>query len=114
MGNEEKELGVPVAETAADLALKEHDKRLKKLEDAAAKSRPRLTELDAKLVSYVTNGTPDTQDPVSHGLGRAPSGFIVTSQEAAGSVYRTEQPWTADRMYLKCSAAGVRVTLLVF
>ncbi len=51
---------------------------------------------------------------IEHGLGTIPIGYIVVSQDAPGSVYRSDgTPWDTDRIYLKASAA-MAIRVLIF
>ena len=51
---------------------------------------------------------------IEHGLGTIPIGYIVVSQDAAGSVYKSDgSPWDTDRIYLKTSAA-MAIRVLIF
>ncbi len=51
---------------------------------------------------------------IEHGLGTIPIGWIVISQDAAGSVYRSDgTPWDTNRIYLKASAA-MAIRVLIF
>lgn len=51
---------------------------------------------------------------IEHGLGTIPIGYIVISQDAPGSVYRSDgTPWDTDRIYLKASAA-MAIRVLIF
>lgn len=76
------------------------------------------SELDINpVITYVSNGTANTEDPVSHGLKRVPAGVIVIAQTAAGSLYSGYSgmtSWTTDKIYVKSSAASVTYKLLLF
>ncbi len=51
---------------------------------------------------------------VEHGLGTIPIGYIVISQDAAGSVYKSDGTiWDTNRIYLKTSAA-MALRVLIF
>lgn len=67
------------------------------------------------LVNDVTLGTGDTI--VTHGLRRAPTGFIVVQRNAAQVVYRPDAATTAfdptTQIILRAGGA-VKVTLLFF
>ncbi len=57
-------------------------------------------------------GSPEIS--IEHGLGTIPIGYIVVSQDAAGSVYRSDgTPWDTDRIYLKTTAA-MAIRVLIF
>ena len=67
---------------------------------------------DAKNVSAVFSAA-NTDTSVSHGLGRVPSGYIVTSISASMVVYTGTAAWTSSTISLKASAAGT-AALMVF
>jgi hypothetical protein len=51
---------------------------------------------------------------IEHGLGTIPLGYLVISQDAAGSVYTSDgTPWDTSRIYLKASAA-MAIRVLIF
>ncbi len=51
---------------------------------------------------------------IEHGLGTIPLGYIVISQDAAGSVYKSDgTPWDTNRIYLKTTAA-MALRVLIF
>lgn len=70
-------------------------------------------ELDMVTVPYKTNASADTEDAVTHSLQRVPTGFHVTHIDKGGVIYASSRPWTATKIFLKCSAAGATATLLV-
>ncbi len=70
------------------------------------------TNLNTKLIS-ITFGAANTNTAVAHGLGRVPSGYIVTSASAATSVYTGSVPTSTSLLNLMASAAAT-VGLLVF
>lgn len=69
---------------------------------------------DARILSYTSNASPDTEDTVAHSLGRAPSYFVVISKDKAGDFYKSGTAWTSSNIYLKCSVASVAASILVF
>ena len=69
--------------------------------------------LAARYVVYTSNGVANTQDTVAHGLGYAPSGYIVVKQDKSANVY-TSAAADATNLYLKTSVATVAWILLVF
>lgn len=78
-------------------------------------SRVGVTDnLDVDEVSYTSNGSANTEDAVPHNLGRIPVGFIITSIDKAGIVYKSGTAFTASNIYLKVSATTVAVKLLVY
>ena len=70
--------------------------------------------MDCRIVSYTTNATPDTEDAITHTLGKIPVGYIITYQDKAGSIYDSGTAWTEDTIYLKCSTTSASVRMLIF
>lgn len=70
--------------------------------------------VDASRVTVVTHATPGTEFLVAHGLGKVPLGYIVTGQEAAGSVYDGTTANTNTALYLKSDVSSKTFKLLVF
>ncbi len=70
------------------------------------------TNFDCKLIS-ITFSAPNISVTVNHGLGRVPSGYIVTSASAATSVYDSTVANTTSAISLMASAPAT-VGLLVF
>lgn len=68
---------------------------------------------DGALLSYTSNGAPDTQDTVAHGLRKVPSYFIVLSMDKGGIVYKSA-PFDATNVYIKNTVASVATTIFVF
>ena len=66
---------------------------------------------DAKIVSAVFTAA-NTDTAVTHGLGRVPSGYIITSSSASMSVYTGSIAWTSSTIYLRASAAGTAGVLV--
>jgi hypothetical protein len=69
---------------------------------------------NAQIKEYTTNGSADTEDTVSHTLGRAPTGFLILNRDKAGIVYDSGTAWTASNLYLKCNVASVAVKIMIF
>lgn len=93
--------------------------RVKILEDKINKGQTGaqarfLADTDAKKITYKSNATADTEDAVTHNLGRVPDGFFVTSIDKGGQVYMSNKPSTAEKIYLKCSSAAANVSLTLF
>ena len=70
--------------------------------------------VDASRVTIVTHVTPGTETGYSHGLGKVPLGYIVTGQEAAGSVYDGATANTNQTLYLKSDVSSKTFKILVF
>lgn len=76
-------------------------------------------------MSFATNFNQNTQDvtfrgqnvetPITHNLGRVPSGFLVVSSQTPGAVIsKTRTEASANRIYLQSSVANANVRLLIF
>jgi hypothetical protein len=75
----------------------------------------RSYNLDAVWVAYVSNVTANTEDTVSHNLGRIPLGIWVGIPDKSAVVYAdNEAAWSTTNIRLKASAATVTVRILVF
>lgn len=70
--------------------------------------------LDWVTVDFTSNGSANTEDAIAHTLGRIPVGYVVVSQDKAGSVYVSGTAFTSSLIYLKTSATSVAVKLRVF
>lgn len=70
--------------------------------------------MDMSRVTIVTHATPGTETGYSHGLGKVPQGYIVTGQEAAGSVYDGSTANSKTTLYLKSDVASKTFRILVF
>jgi len=65
--------------------------------------------------SYATadSGSADAEITITHGLGRIPTHYIWNIDKA-GTVYDSQRVnWTTNIMYVKCSAANVKLNILV-
>lgn len=70
---------------------------------------------EAQEITYKAGATANASDPVTHPLKREPVGFLVVSQDAAGSVYKdTTNRWTSDKIFLRSSVANVTYRLRVY
>lgn len=70
--------------------------------------------VDCVLVSFTSNGTANTEDAVSHSLGKIPTGFIVYSLDKAAVVYTSGTAWTSTTIYLKTSVLTTAVKIIIF
>lgn len=78
-------------------------------------SGTRPYNFDAVWVQYVSNGTANTEDTVTHNLGRTPVGFLVGAPDKSAVIYADNQAaWTSTSIRLKASAVTVTVNILVF
>lgn len=74
-----------------------------------------IGNLDAITVAYTSNVSANTEDTVTHNLGRIPIGYIVIDRDKAGMVYSSSKAsWTTTTMRLKCDVGATATTLLVF
>lgn len=69
---------------------------------------------DARLVTFTSSATPDTENTVAHTLGKVPVGFLVYSLDKAGVVYNGTTAFTKTNIYLKVNVATVVVKIIVF
>lgn len=72
------------------------------------------SNIDAVSVSFTSNLVPDTQDTITHTLGRVPIGFIVTSLDRAATVYASGTAFTSTQIFLRTNVASAAVRLIVF
>lgn len=70
--------------------------------------------LDIQEVSFTSNGSANTEDAVTHSLGRVPVGYVVASQDKAGSVYVSGTTWTKTTVYVKTSGMSVALKLILY
>ena len=83
--------------------------------DGAITGGTRSYNLDAVWVAYVSNGTANTEDTVTHNLGRTPVGIWVGIPDKSAVIYAdNEAAWTSTTIRLKASATTVTVNILVF
>ena len=80
---------------------------------------PQFTEIvhnaiDRRQFADVTTPGADIEFSVTHGLGFVPMGFLVASQDKAGSFYNSTTAWTTEKIFLKCSAATATLRILIF
>lgn len=68
----------------------------------------------SEALTVADSGSADTEFSVTHHLGRAPSGYIITKSDKACSVYDSGTTWTTTLIYLKCDTANVALSLSVF
>ena len=73
-----------------------------------------LAKLDGEFISGTTNATPNTEDTLTHTLGRVPKGFIVVGKDKAGDVYDGGTANTDTNLNIKCAVASVTVKIYVF
>jgi hypothetical protein len=79
-----------------------------------ADSDTKVGDMDAVYVRYTSNASANTQDQISHNLGRKPEGYIVVYQNKSASVYDSGTTWNSKFIYLKCSTATTILRLIIF
>lgn len=71
--------------------------------------------VDAYTNDYTFPSVADTEMAILHDLGRTPSFIWVALQDRAGSVYTSSYlSWGPQRIFLKASAADMKVRLVLF
>lgn len=70
--------------------------------------------VDCRIVSYVSNATPNTDDILAHTLGKIPVGFIVSDLDKGGVVYRGSVAFTATSVCLRNTVASANVKIILF
>ena len=65
------------------------------------------------FADVTADATPDVEFSVTHTTGKVPGGFIVLSQDRAGSLYKGGTAWTSNTIYLKCSVASLQARIFV-
>lgn len=70
--------------------------------------------VDCSIISFTSSGTPDAENTVAHTLGKIPDGYLICSQDKAGSLYKGASAWTSSNIYLKCNVASVVYTIIIF
>jgi len=85
-----------------------------KAKDGTIGDGKRAYNIDAVWVAYVSNSVADTEDTVSHSLGRVPLAAFVGLPDKNAVIYDSGTDWTATDVYLKSTAATTTVNLLLF
>lgn len=105
-------------ESEFDKSIEEEFMRLgRQLEDILDKGIKFADNFNGQIKSHTSNAVANTEDTISHTLGRVPSGYLVLYQDKAGTLYQgpsTGTAWTASNLYLKCNVASVAFQLLIF
>lgn len=70
--------------------------------------------LDGEFQVFTSNAVADTEDAITHGLGRIPVGFIVMNSSKGGITYAGDTTWTSTTIYLKNTSASNAVTIWIF
>lgn len=90
------------------------------LHDGTINSNDVAGKINGQYVIVTTPATANTEFAVAHSLkdkngnARIPQGYLVVRRSANGVVYDGTTSWTTSNIYLKCSAASVNITLLIF
>ena len=70
--------------------------------------------LNVQEKAYTTNGTPNTEDSVSHTLKRIPRGYFLVGSDKAVSLYNGTTSWTATALYIKANVASAAITIIIY
>ena len=82
--------------------------------DGAIQDGDKAGNLSGVWVVFTSNGTANTEDAVTHELGRVPVAILAALPDKAATVYDSGTTWTATTIYVKSSATSVAWKLLVF
>lgn len=69
---------------------------------------------NGSFVTISDTGAADSENTLAHGLGRVPSGYIVTKINKASVAYLGSTSWTATNIYLKFNVANCTATVFIF
>lgn len=72
--------------------------------------------ISGQWVTYTSNGAANTEDTIAHTIGSIPLGYLVVSQNKAGTIYQqagTGTAWTSSNIYVKCNVASVAFLLFL-
>ena len=78
---------------------------------STANAEALLQKIDGVFVSGTTDGTVNTETVHAHELGRIPRGFVIISQDKAGSIYNSNNAHDADEIKIKAGADAGAVTI---
>ena len=70
--------------------------------------------LDGEFQVFTSNGVADTEEAITHGLGRAPVGFIIMNSSKGANLYDSGTTWTDTIIYLKSDTASTTFTIWIF
>lgn len=88
---------------------------IKKILSALANQLTFKDNFRSVFASVSDSGTANTEFILTHKLGRVPEGFIITDLTVQSTIISSSKSlWTTTEMRLKCSAANVGFTILVF
>ena len=91
----------------------ELEKDLKQVFEVLQKKVSFKDNISGAEVSFVSSGTADTENTISHNLKKIPTGFIKISQDKPCSVYKGSTLWTKDKIYLKVNVASANITIFL-
>jgi hypothetical protein len=72
--------------------------------------------VEGEWQEFTSHAGADTEFAVAHGLISVPLGYLVVSQDKAGTLYQmhdTGTAWTTTNIYLKCNVASVRFLIFL-
>lgn len=69
---------------------------------------------DVDIVSFTSDAVADSEDTVSHDLGKVPTGFHIINRDKAGILYDSGTSWTSSNIYLKSNLASTTYKIIVF
>lgn len=70
--------------------------------------------IDCRLNTFTSSGTPDAENTIAHGLGKVPTGYVIYGLNKAAIVYTGTTAWTSINIYLKVNVASAAVKIIVF
>ena len=82
--------------------------------DGTITSGQRAHNIDGVWLVYTSNAVADTEDAVTHALGRTPAGFYQGIPNKAGVAYLSVTNPTKTTIYLKANIAALTVNLFLF
>jgi len=86
---------------------------LKRVLEALANQLSPTDNLQCKVLGPITTPGANVEFTVTHGLGRVPTNYIWNVDQTC-TVYDSRRVnWTESAMFLKCSAAGAILYLIV-
>lgn len=72
-----------------------------------------FSNLNTQQVDVTFPASANSNLAITHGLGKTGVNYIVTSIDAACSIYRGTGD-TVEQVFLKCDHAGVKATLILY
>ncbi len=65
-------------------------------------------------IEFTSNAVADTEDGITHKLGRVPTGFLVAQKNKASTLYNGSSNWTKTKIYLRSNVATTIFRILVW